>query len=288
MADPATWNLKYWDLAEQFFWAPQYIGMRSIPQRLWRTDGDSVSVPRELVNKDGPLYARARTAKEHGDWMRSQEEILNHVFDITFAISPTMVLERCFLRPLGLRDDGPFESLGREIRERYGWSASENVTQQDGLFVSPGSIIGVELKLGATSSPIQIVKYAALMAWEELHSGPHSNLGLLYILDEEDLDRHWRKCGLQAAAVDGSLLNKVDRSKLPRRIQHLLDTSVGAIGSVLDRMILAAITWADLTQSINAISADLDPTRPGDQTLINLLRGFTNQVAQQTRPGGAL
>jgi|LFEF01.1.fsa_nt_gb hypothetical protein len=50
MADPATWNRKYCDLAEQFFWAPQYIGMRSIPQRLWQTDGDRVSVPRELVS----------------------------------------------------------------------------------------------------------------------------------------------------------------------------------------------------------------------------------------------
>lgn len=282
MTETVTWNRKYWDLAEQFYWAPQYVGMRSIPQRLWQIDGDRVSVPRELVNKDGPLYARARTAKAHGAWLRSQEEVLNHVFDITFAIAPGMVLDCCFLRPLGFDDEGPFESLGREIRDRYGWSSSENVTQQDGLFVSPNSIIGVELKLGATSSPIQIIKYASLFAWEEMHSGQHSNLGLIYVLEEADPDRHWRKCGLQGPFVDRSLLDQVEYSELPRRIQQLVSASPDAIGCILDRMRLAAISWSDLTATLQTLKFDLDPSQPGDKTLINLLDGFINQVTQQT------
>lgn len=28
----STWNQKYWDIADQFYWAPQYIGMKSIPR----------------------------------------------------------------------------------------------------------------------------------------------------------------------------------------------------------------------------------------------------------------
>jgi hypothetical protein len=54
-------------------------------------------------------------------------------------------------------------SVGREIGLRYGWRKSENVTQQDGFFVSPSSLIGVELKLGSVSWAEQVAKYAALM-----------------------------------------------------------------------------------------------------------------------------
>lgn len=282
MKKMASWNHKYWDMTDQFYWNPKYVGMRSISQSLWKIDDDRISVPRSLVNKSGPLYVRDKTAKDHAEWLRTQEEILNHVFDITFAIAPGTVLDLCFLRPLGFSDDGPFESLGREVRYRYGWGSSENVTQQDGLFVSKESVIGVELKLGAKSSPSQILKYASLFAWEEMHTGQRSNIGLTYVLEAKNKDQHWHNCGLGGDLLDRTILEKVKVSDLPIRIQKLLSTHPHVINSVLDRMKLAAITWLELTESIILIKSGLDPCRPGDKTLINLLDGFIDQVAEQT------
>lgn len=282
MKPTTKWNRKYWDLAEQFYWAPQYVGMRSIPQRMWKVEGDLVSVPRDLVNKSGPLYARSRTAKAHAAWLRTQEEILNHVFDITFAIAPAAVLDHCFLRPIGLCDNGHFESLGREIRSRYGWGESENVTQQDGLFVSQNTVLGVELKLGAKSNAVQILKYACLFAWEELLSGQRANLALVFVLEKANADRHWRTCGLGGPEVDRRLLDQLSPSELPRRLQQLLESSSETVQSVLDRMTIGAITWDELVVSIENLKHPLDPSNNGDRTLINLLEGFTDQVLQQT------
>ena len=61
-------------------------------------------------------------------------------------------MRELLIEPLGFEDRGPFESLGREVRDRYGWG-NKNVTQQDGLFVSPQSIVGVELKDGFRIKP---------------------------------------------------------------------------------------------------------------------------------------
>lgn len=236
MTDQNSWNRKYWDIVDQYYWAPQYIGMKSIPQRLWQKNGVMATVPADQVNKDGPLYTRARKAESHQVWMRHQEEVLNHIFDIAFAIAPDALIEHCFARPLGISDLGPYLSLGREIRQRYCWSKSENVTQHDGLFVSPSSILGVELKLKSKSSPDQVIKYASVFAWEERHSGPRENLGLLYILENPAEEKHWRECGLEGPNVDGSLLDRVDIEALPRKVRELVNSNRDVVSSVLDRV----------------------------------------------------
>ena len=282
-----AWNTKYWDIVDQIYWAPQYMGMKSIPQKYWRVEADTIAVPAERVNKSGPLYTRSRSADVHKSWMLRQEEVLNHVFDLTFAISPDSLIGSCFARPLGIRDPGPYESLGREIRQRYGWTRSENVTQHDGLFVSPNSALGVEIKLRARSSPAQVVKYASLFAWEEMRAGPLDHLGLLYILEEPADTRHWRECGLTGPQVDSGLLDSVDIATLPRKIRELIGTDRSKVSSALDRMVLGAITWGELRDGCVDFCQDLDDGRPGDQTLIRLVSGLIAQIDAQVQRSDA-
>ena len=171
-------------------------------------------------------------------------------------------------------EPGPYTSLGREIRARYGWGASENVSQQDGLFVAPSAILGLELKLRAPSSPMQIVKYAALFAWEEMHTGFREHLGLLYVLEKPADTMHWRRCGLDGAHVDAGLLDRVDAAKLPKKIRELMEANEAAVRSVLERTVIGAITWSDLRDACIAFCKNLDEGNPGDQTLIRLVDGF--------------
>ncbi|MCP4308855.1 MAG: hypothetical protein GY788_29065 [bacterium] len=52
--------MKYWDIVDQFFWSPKYLGLRSIPKRHWEVGDGRISVPSDLVNSSGPLYSRRR------------------------------------------------------------------------------------------------------------------------------------------------------------------------------------------------------------------------------------
>jgi hypothetical protein len=138
--------------------------------------------------------------------------------------------------------------------------------------------VGVEIKLNAVSSPEQILKYAAVLAWEELTTGPREQLGLVYVIPEGSMARHWSKCGLEGPKIDRGFLAR-DWPKLPTgRVHQLLEEQPETLASVLDRISLAAITWTQLQDLLEATSATLDQRQPGDQTLYRLLNGFLAQL----------
>jgi 5-methylcytosine-specific restriction endonuclease McrA len=274
-----SWERKYWDIVDNLYWAPSYLGLEGIPQKDWVTDGEMVCVPRSLVNsRGGPIYARKRTDVECAEWMRGQEDVLNHIFNITFAIAPDELLETLFCRPLGIRDRGPFQSAGREIAERYGWSRNENVTQQDGLFIGERTAIGVELKLESRSSLNQLAKYVALLVLEERVGGPRENLGLLFLLPEGALESHWRTFGITGAKVDASMFDAMQASGLKGKIKELFENDPDHVKSVLSRMKLAAESWSSFRTEILAVIAALNPATAGDQTLQRLMAGFLAQL----------
>jgi hypothetical protein len=260
-------------------WTPRYLGLKSIARDKWRIDGDWVSIPKALIaNVSGPLYSRSRKFGETRAYLNGQEEILNHIFDLVFSIAGDAVVSRLLCRPLGIADSGPFESIGREIGSRYGWGADENVTQQDGFFVTPTSLVGVELKLGSRSWPEQIAKYLALMIWEQGVTGSRSNLGLLFIVPEPALADHWASVGLGGPNIDGEFANRLDRAKLPKAIQTLFAQNPGKVEEALNKLRVTAISWSSLRDEISAIAENLDDAEAGDQTLKRLLVGFLAQI----------
>jgi hypothetical protein len=281
-----AWNDKYWDIISNLYWTPRYLGLKSIGQDKWRIDGDRVSIPKALIaNVSGPLYSRSRTFSETRAYLNGQEEILNQIFNLVFSISGDQVVSRLLCLPLRITDPGPFESIGREIGARFGWRKSENVTQQDGFFVSSSSLIAVELKLGSTSWPEQIAKYVALMMWEEAFSQPRENLGLLFIVPEEAMSGHWANVGLDGPLIDAEFADRFDRSRLPKKIQTLFEANPTQVKSVLGRLRLAAISWSKFSAAIGTIETDLDPQHVGDQTLLRLLSGLRNQLEHHDKTG---
>ena len=273
-----AWNDKYWDIIDQLYWWPRYLGLRSINRRHWQTEGDRISIPASLVNKSGPLYTRRLKVGELMEDLRGKEEILNHVFDLTFAIAPDALIQRAFLTPFSFSDSSTFQSIGREVQLRYGWGQHDNVTQQDGLFVSDRSIVGVELKLGSSSWPIQILKYAALFAWEEMHSGPREHVGLLYIVPENALSTHWKSCGLKGPDINASFLDSFSGTDLPAYLAKFLAENRHQLATLLDRLQLAAISWKDFRSSLCTFRDDQDVRTPGGQTLCRLVNGLVAQI----------
>lgn len=274
-----AWNEKYWDIHNQLYWTPRYLGLKSISKKKYTESDELISVPRELVNPAGPLYTRERKAGELFEYLHTQEEILNQIFNITFAIAPDALVREALVEAIGFKDQGSFASLGREVANRYGWGESENVVQHDALFVSEATALGVELKLQSYSSPEQIAKYAALLAWEELHSGRKSQLGLLFITPKQALEKQWwRKCGLEGPVIDEGFFDVIRTLDLPKKVATLFTNEPEAVRSVLNRMVLVGISWQDLHVSLNAIQKRLDPMQPGEQTLYRLIAGFLAQL----------
>jgi hypothetical protein len=274
-----AWNEKYWDIHDQLYWSPRYLGLKSISKKKCVESDALISVPRELVNPGGPLYTRVCKAGELREYLHTQEEILNQIFNITFAIAPDALVREALVEAMGFNDQGSFESLGREVATRYGWGESENVVQHDGLFVSETTALGVELKLLSPSSPDQIAKYAALLTWEELHSGRKSQLGLLFVMPEQALRKPWwKKCRLEGPTIDEGFFEVARTLKLPKKVATLFTEEPEAVRSVLDRMVLAGISWRELHGSLCAIQDRLDPMQAGEQTLHRLIAGFRAQL----------
>lgn len=236
-----------------------------------------VCVPKDMVNPRGPLYSRAHVIGVVHEQLGRAEEPLNDLFDLTFAITPDAVISKLLFDPVGITDPGPFVSFGKEIAVRYGWG-NDNVTMQDGFFVSESSLLGVELKLTSDPWPQQLVKYLALMVLEERHSHPREELGLLFIAPPQDAERFWRRCGLRGAMIDRGFLGRVQGTKINARIRTLMEDHEDHFNSVAERLKIALIMWADLRDGIREIMEILDQSDMGQQTLYRLLAGFLDQL----------
>ena len=279
-----SWNRKYWDMLTNIYWMPQYMGLESIPEEKWTTSQDHSCIPKNEIPTNRSIYVRKRAEAKQMTYLRSREETLNHVFDLTFAIASDEFVRHLLFKPLGINGNGPIESLGREVKARYGWT--RNVTQQDGFFVSPESMVGVELKLCSKTTSEQVLKYVTLMYCEEAIMGTRPHVGLLFIVPEASRDTLWEQCGISASGeIDASYLDGVDTQKLPNHMQMRIRDNVDSFRGLLNRLRLAVISWSELDETMSKIVTDLKPNRPGDQTLIKLLEGFQAQLRDHIGTG---
>jgi hypothetical protein len=150
------------------------------------------------------------------------------------------------------------------------------------LFVSASSAVAVELKLGAKSSPNQLLKYVPILGWEEEASGSRQQLGLLFIVPTAAIGKHWSACQFEGPTVDRSFVARFAsgalHKKLSGTVRDLLQGKPEKLASVLDRVKLAVASWEDLVGCRHKIQAKLQQSHPGDQAFDLLIRGLTAQV----------
>lgn len=212
-----------------------------------------------------------------------REETLNHVLDIGLAIAPDELINRLIAQPLGIKDAGPYESIGREIDKRFG--IDQNAFQQDGFFVSPRSALALEIKLKSPSSPQQVLKYAVMLAMEELVAGRQLDLGLLYVVPEGAEGNLWRGCGLLGPTVRQDLIEMVRGQKMPTPLAPLVNAHEDRVRDVLGRMTLACVSWRWIRDEIASVEASLDNRDGGQQCYRRLLLGFRSQIERHEDTG---
>lgn len=273
-----TWNDRYWDAISNLYWNPPYLGWSKtlkLPSR-W-AQSESVSVPvSEIARGAHALYSR--TPMSDGSLrqaLSNKEEILNHIFSITFSIAGDGVIRKLLLNPANVEDHGPFRSFGKEIGSKNAVAKIYQSSQPDALFVSPVSILAVELKLATRSSVQQIAKYVALMLMIEGEVGIRKNLDLLFIVRHRDVEHHWRSMGLSGSSIDVELLIEGVTNK---RIRDLLIENADKVPNLLSRLQMRVVSWSVLHDDVVALLRTLDCSDVGQQTIFRLLDGFRSQL----------
>ncbi len=283
-----TWTTKYWDIVDRYYWTLHNLGLKSYKLKSFAETETHYLIPKKSLPNKNPIYQRVKKDVEVVHTLRGDEEALNDIFDLTFGIAPDQVIKRLFFDRLSIEDDGPFKSLGLEVRQRYGWPQHANITQQDGLFVSEDSALAVEIKLGAKTNPYQIIKYAMLLCYEEQYSGRKRNLGLIFIRPESCSKLLTKESGFEwPELVDPEkFFDSIPISKRSnKRVNDFVELNGGHFLSVLERMKFGCVSWRDFNSSLSKILGELDYSKQGDQTLQRLLEGFQRQILDHRNTG---
>lgn len=272
-----SWTKMYWDIVDQLYWAPQYIGMKSIPRKYWETSGERVSVPRSMTNPKGPLYRRFRSSKEFWPYIQRQEETFNHIFELVFSIMPGDAIADifgCFVNTGELRD---FEAHGREFSTRIGYGWLDNITTPDGFYTSSDSILAVELKFNAKTSLDQLAKYAMVITAEQRVSGKRRNQNLLYVFPTAPETSFREQTGLNHIDVDQDTLSVLESSPQNKTVRAFFAEHREEIGQCLRHLKISCISWTDFLSSLQAYSSCLGTT-VGDRTLKRLVDGLIDEI----------
>jgi len=275
--DESSWTRKYWDAIDLLYWTPKYLGLSSIPVDSMEVHGDTVTIPKSMTNRRGPLYRRTRSGKDYWEYVQRQEETFNHIFDITFAILPGNVVSKIFNNFTRSGSDHKFESIGREIYQRYGWGINDNITSPDGYFVSSSSVLAVELKFNAKTSLDQLAKYVYLLVMEEKREGPKKHLDLVYITPSDPVEKFVKQVGLQPSEVSEALFPQLLAAAGNSTVRSWLNTDAARFRDVLNRLTVHCISWQEFARSLENFSKPLSKS-PGDQTMSRLIGGLVTEI----------
>lgn len=276
---PMSWTKKYWQVLDHLYWSPIYLGLKSIPRKHWTIDGDMVSIPKSMTNPLGPLYRRIRSGGDYFNYVRRQEEIFSHVFDLTFGILPGDVAGEILHPFVGVTAQQDYVSLGNEVRTRYGGGKYDNVTTPDAFLVAQGAILAVELKFNAKTSLDQLAKYVMLFTAEELLQGKRNELNLLYVLNRDPLTTLRQQLGVDITSIDDALFDRLCSAAKNATVQNHLRGNEAAARSVLQRLRVHGVTWASFTDRLAEFSDSLKVRAgAGDRTLKRLIDGLVEEI----------
>lgn len=267
----------YWDIVDQLYWSPKYLGMKSIPQKYWQVSGDKVAVPKSMTNPKGPLYRRDKSTADFWPYIQRQEEPFNHIFELVFSIMPGDALAEIYGHFIDAGQVRDYEAHGRELTTRIGYKWLDNITTTDGFYTSKDSILAVELKFNAKTSLDQIAKYVMAITAEQMVSGIRQNLNLLYIFPTKPDESFAAQTGLGRFDINEELLSKLASAPENKSIRLFYEKHSKEISKTLRHLEITCIAWTDLLQALTSYSEQLGDTT-GDQTLKRLIGGLVDEI----------
>lgn len=230
------WTDKYWDAIHDLYWVPQYLGLKSIPQKQWIKTDTTVTIPRNLTNPSGPLYRRIQSGDEYRDYIRRQEEIFNHIWNIALAVLPGDVIADLFNHFLNWRADCVYSSHTGTVGKRYSALSKGNVTTPDCLLIADEVLLAIEIKFNAHTSLDQIAKYLSVLVAEEQLGLIRNRLGLLYVYPEDAKERFIKETGKVPELINSSAFEKIESATDHPVVREYMRNNRPAFESALDRL----------------------------------------------------
>ncbi|MEP2530146.1 hypothetical protein [Shimia sp.] len=270
-------------MLEQIYWTPDYLGMKSIPQRFWQKEQGRVSVPDDMVNFKGPLYRRVTTAKTFPEFANRQEELFNHIFDFTFGILDERGARQVFSSTCGKEASSPLYSLGADFGKQIGDPSLRDFSQPDGFFVAEDWVLGVEIKFNASTSLDQIAKYILAFATEYAFSQQSKKYSLLYISPrpEKLLTEHLEKCGGQFVCPGFEVLLNGAKNSIKGRLEE----KKTPIHYVLSNLQIVSISWQDFALALQSYLERYCGTDVPNLTHQKLVQGLIHEIFKHPHSG---
>lgn len=272
-----AWTSTYWDIIGSYFWTPKKLGLHSIPKKYVDRSCDPVPIPRHLLNPTGPLYRRVDRGKDAIATLKQSEEPLNDIFDITFAILADELVREILFERVHLRGHGSIVKLGRDLDAHFK-KAMKNVTQPDGFYVTPSSILCVEMKLADDTRLEQIAKYAFLIREEELRTGRRDELGLLFVVPARRKAHFDKQYVQNAQTLAERVVNRAQSLTNKKAVDREIAESPEDFRDILRRVRCGVLSWTELAERLSGVIDRTDRTSPEGQTLVRLLDGFRQQI----------
>lgn len=264
-----NWNAEYYEILDRYYWMPERLAcMRKI------------DLCDDCKSKRGKTLPQEMRAASVIGRLKRQEVPLNDIFNLFFRIAPRRVPGWLFPEVNAENANESYEVYGQEILDRYG-AGVDNVTQQDLFFVGQRHLLAVELKIGAKSELMQIAKYALLFAMEEEQSGKRERLSLVYLTPDKPFEKVWREGFEDLQKLQHAAASYVpDLSRKPG-LRKWFGKYADGTRDVLGRMSLSHTTYPQFGERVGQFRSELQPDRPGDETLINLIDGLLVELAQR-------
>lgn len=271
-----TWHQELNDFTYKLGWDVKHVGLKSIKETEIKIDCENMLVPL-LYRGIGRLDKKQREVQEN---LQIMEDYVNLFFDIAFSLAADEVTTSLLFRDFEFDDNGPWSKLGhRSAPVEVGWGEG-NYMQPDSFFVSPRSIVNVEMKLLATSAAKQLLSYVALtVAWERRHS-KRDKVGFLLIVPQSRarlIDELPRGPRIISEGLPASNPN----------IKRIVEENRVRADEICEHLALSVLTWTELDQRLAAFLKVLGNTQ-SDVTVRKLFDGFREQLKlhRYTEVGG--
>jgi hypothetical protein len=248
------WTEEYYDILEDYAWAPDRLGHKSDPDH-------KLENPTNVVNR-----------------LRRLEEPMNHILGIFFALAPSDIVHEVFRRHAGLASEGSLKLLGHTVAAKL---QIGDLTQPDFAFDGTNSFLTIEAKVGTNKSSLeQLLKYAALHAAAK-KATPGRIHGLLYLSSSSQV-------GLFSEPfVDWSDLKRLANERLPHvkkgTLKGMSYEQQASVLQALSELHIGHVTYSELADLIEHRTRDV--TAAADEVAGRLYKGVVAEIdRRQLRP----
>ena len=246
----SSWNNEYYDIINFYYWEPQHLGKIKNPNSKIQSIHDALS------------------------HIAKMEVSLNHQFNLFFQLLPSVILNDI----LNKIDNNYIstDKLSYQSIEDINTLNLNDATQPDVFFKSNKDLVAIEFKLGTKSSIEQIMKYATLFHFTELHHEMEFAHHLIYV-DRDNFSTMFKEkffsIDIVQSAIEMAHIPDTTKKGYVNLIPHK-----ERITKIAKNLHLSFVNYQELYNIFSYFVNYIDASNPFSETIIKLFSGMNNEL----------